>query len=198
MIPYIDSRPDGYDGLESIDSSPGYFAKDIMASGIAVYNIGGWFDGFTRGTVQLFATMRSKNPSRLLIGPKFHLPGVPDDYAALFKYKGNLKEQTAIERLRFFDRYLKGIRNGIENDPPVNIYVMNSGWRAENEWPLKRQKVTKFFLNGKRRIVNQKGHGRCRQLQRRFHAQLQLRRYRYQPLYHDVYPGGGDGKDRPG
>jgi len=147
MIPYIDSIPDGY-GVDSIDSSPGYFAKDIMASGIAVYHIGGWFDGFIRGTVGLFATMREKNPSRLLVGPKFHLPGVPDAYADLFSYRGDLKEQTAVERLRFFDRYLKGIDNGIDREPPMYIYVMNSGWRAEKEWPPARRVVTSFHFDG--------------------------------------------------
>ncbi len=157
MIPFIDSvvpAPNG--NVTSIDSSPGYFAKKIMESGVAVYNIGGWFDGFIKGTVKLFATMKSKNPSRLLIGPKFHLPGVPDAYGRFFSYEGDLKEQTAIERLRFFDRYLKGIQNGIDNEPPVYIYIMNSGWRAEKEWPLKRQVVTTFYLGHGKTISTEK------------------------------------------
>jgi uncharacterized protein len=158
LIPFIDSRVPSANGeIDPIDSSPGYFAKDIMASGIPVYNIGGWFDGFVKGTVQIFATMRPKNPSRLLIGPKFHLPGVPPAYADLFGYSGNLKEQTAIERLRFFDRYLKGIKNGIDSEPPVCIYVMNSGWREEREWPLKRQVITPFYLAGGKALSTGKG-----------------------------------------
>ena len=43
------------------------------------------------------------------------------------------------ERLRFFDRYLKGIDNGIDREPPVLIYnMMGDGWRQEQEWPLAR------------------------------------------------------------
>ena len=157
VIPFIDSKvPTLYGNVTPIDCSPGYFAKKIMESGIAVYNLGGWFDGFIKGTVKLFATMESKNPSRLLIGPKFHLPGVPEAYADLFSYEGNLKEQTAIERLRFFDRYLKGIQNGIDKEPPVYIYVMNWGWRAEKEWPLKRQVITAYYLGDGKTLSKEK------------------------------------------
>jgi len=54
------------------------------------------------------------------------------------------------ERLRFFDRYLKGIKNGIDTEPPVFNYVMNGKeWRFENEWPLKRQVLAKYYFEGK-------------------------------------------------
>jgi hypothetical protein len=53
------------------------------------------------------------------------------------------------ERLRFFDRYLKGIKNGIDTEPPVFIYVMNGKkWRLEKEWPLKQQVVAKYYFEG--------------------------------------------------
>jgi len=147
-IPYINtSAPAPYNTFTTIKGNPGYFAKDIMESGIAVYNLGGWFDGFVKGTVRLYATMESKNPSKLLMAPKFHLPGVTDSYTDYFDYKGDFKKQLAMERVRFFDRYLKGIDNGIDREPPVFIYVMNKGWRSENEWPLKRQKMTPFFFD---------------------------------------------------
>ena len=51
------------------------------------------------------------------------------------------------EKIRFFDRYLKGIKNGIEKEPPIYIYVMNAGkWRFENEWPLARQMTTNYYF----------------------------------------------------
>ena len=73
-----------------------------------------------------------------------------------FHNEGNLKEQTAIERVRFFDRYLKGIQNGIDKEPPVYIYVMNWGWRAEKEWPLKRQVVTDYYLGDGKTLSKEK------------------------------------------
>lgn len=53
-----------------------------------------------------------------------------------------------IEALRWFDRWLKGIDNGIDTEPPVLIYVINGdGWRQEKEWPLARQQMVTLFLD---------------------------------------------------
>jgi hypothetical protein len=64
-----------------------------------------------------------------------------------------LMTKGADELLRFYDHYLKGIDNGIEKEPPVFIYVMNGGgWRAEDEWPLARQKITDFFFEAQNKL----------------------------------------------
>ncbi|HOO70539.1 MAG TPA: CocE/NonD family hydrolase [Spirochaetota bacterium] len=147
-MPWIDSpAPSPYEEMSYTDGSPGSFAQEIMDSGIAIYNIGGWFDGFTRCTVKMFATLRSVNPSKLIMAPRFHMPYITSAYANYFAYEGSYTEQMNIERLRFFDRYLMGIDNGIDSEPPVYVYTMNDGWRTENEWPLERQEITSFFFN---------------------------------------------------
>lgn len=53
---------------------------------------------------------------------------------------------------RFYDRYLKGIRNGWEYTPRVRLSVYDPGGvdavnRPENEWPLARTQYKKFFLD---------------------------------------------------
>jgi putative CocE/NonD family hydrolase len=54
-----------------------------------------------------------------------------------------------MERLRFFDRFLKGVENGIDREPPIYIYVMNGeGWRFEGEWPLGRQQTINYYFAG--------------------------------------------------
>ena len=60
-------------------------------------------------------------------------------------------EQGRAEQLRFFDHWLKGESNGVMDEPPVKLLVRkgghgNSVWRDEREWPLKRTRWTKFFL----------------------------------------------------
>lgn len=58
---------------------------------------------------------------------------------------------------RFYDRYLKGIRNGWEETPRVRIDVMDYGdvdfelRRPEKEFPLARTRYTKLFLDAKSR-----------------------------------------------
>jgi predicted acyl esterase len=52
---------------------------------------------------------------------------------------------------RFFDHYLKGVANGWERQPRVQLNVRHPGerfvLRHENEWPLARTQWTKFFLD---------------------------------------------------
>lgn len=53
---------------------------------------------------------------------------------------------------RFFDRYLKGIRNGWEFTPRVRLSVLDPGGtdqinRREGEWPLERTQFEKLFLD---------------------------------------------------
>lgn len=150
----------GYAGIDSViefdgrevgfyETSPGYFLKPIMDTDIAVYNIGGWFDGFVRGTTKLHATMQNRHPSRLFIAPRFH-GGLTPAYQAYFEYDGDYWDQLTFESLRFVDYHLKGIDNGVSRETPVKIYVMHHGWREENEWPLARQVLTPFYFGGSR------------------------------------------------
>ncbi len=51
-------------------------------------------------------------------------------------------------RLRWFDRWLKGVKNGFDEEPPINIYVMGADrWRSECEWPLQRAVNTNYYLH---------------------------------------------------
>jgi uncharacterized protein len=52
---------------------------------------------------------------------------------------------------RFFDYFLKGIKNGWEKQPPVQLNIRYPGekfkLRMEQEWPLARTRWTKFYLD---------------------------------------------------
>jgi len=133
---------------ESIDGlGPTGHVRGIMASGIPIYNIGGWFDGFTRGTFELYCTLKETNPSKVVIAPGYHgLDGPYWEHCGEDPQKGI--EMLLVEHLRFFDRYLKGVENGIDTEPPISIYVMNGGgWRVENEWPLERREPTRYYFD---------------------------------------------------
>lgn len=55
---------------------------------------------------------------------------------------------AAIEKA-WFDYWLKGIDNGIMDDPAVSLYVMGANrWRTESEWPLARAVDTDYYLSG--------------------------------------------------
>lgn len=63
-----------------------------------------------------------------------------------------------VEDLRkFFDHYLKGENNGWEKTPKVRLSVLDPGHsdivdRVEKDFPLKRAKYTKLYLNGNKNL----------------------------------------------
>ena len=152
LAEYIDSEITLGDGeyaitMTAYDASPVSGIADIMDSGIAVYNHGSWMDTFINGTTQLFCTMQSANPSKMIIDVGYH-----ETYSPFWEYFGEDEEDSinayGIELVRYFDYYLKGIDNGIADESPIYLYNMNGdGWRFEDEWPLERQVETDFYLD---------------------------------------------------
>ena len=60
-------------------------------------------------------------------------------------------EEGRRDQLRFFDHWLKGIDNGVMDEPPVKLAIRKGRdeieWRHEHEWPLKRTQWTKFYFD---------------------------------------------------
>ncbi len=61
------------------------------------------------------------------------------------------EEEGKMDMLRWYDYWLKGIKNGVMDEPPVKLCIRTSNrectWRYENEWPIQRTQYTKFYLN---------------------------------------------------
>ncbi len=50
-------------------------------------------------------------------------------------------------QIRWFDHWLKGIDNGVEQDKPVRIFVMGEDrWREEDDWPLPDTRYLPYYL----------------------------------------------------
>ncbi|RLD82120.1 MAG: hypothetical protein DRJ07_08525 [Bacteroidetes bacterium] len=130
-------------------TNPGFMIPKVVEANIAVLNIGGWFDGFGKGTPQLHASMAHMGGnSRLFMLPRFHQPTnkIIEPYREYFNYKGDLHHQQFVHTLRFFDFYLKGVKNGWDEEPPVYVYVMNKGWQHHDNWPPKTVKNQELYL----------------------------------------------------
>lgn len=144
-----------------------YFDRHADVPG--VYS-GGWYDPFAIATTGYYAAMAKQNqtPQRLLMGPWNHysMRGRGATYAADVDFGPAARWGDAVyneARLRWFDRWLKDLPNGVENDPPVQIFVMGGGsgrktaegrldhggrWRTEAAWPLARACPTSYYLHG--------------------------------------------------
>ena len=143
------------------DLDPGAKPERIAQAGTAVYNRGGWFDYHARDTTQWFGTLHGHTPARLLMAPTGHSalppasasgPGHGNAYLRHFRDDATTNALVLNEKLRFFDRYLRGEHNGFDAEPPVLIYVMGRGWRREAEWPLKRARSLRLSLGAQGKL----------------------------------------------
>ena len=126
-----------------------------------VLQISGWYDD-SRGPID-YTNALTKVPGhpfiRLVMGPGAH-KGV--DYVA-----GEFGPQSRVDtrrlQLRWFDHYLLGKDNGVDREPPVDMFVFGDNtWRKEAAWPLARAVPTKWYLTSIRRQREyERGRRRC-------------------------------------
>ena len=129
---------------------------------VPVLHITGWYDSWTRQVAMNYEALArvKKAPQRLTIGPWVH-GAQGSNIAGEVEFTPDAAIDLAAYRLRWYDRWLRGDRNGVDEDPPVLIYVMGTGddrrsaagrlkhggfWRAERSWPLQRARPTAFYL----------------------------------------------------
>ena len=146
----------------------GYAADEYydQHADVPLYLLSGWYDSYARAATDNYIALsrQKRGPVRLIMGPWVH--GVatmaqswsgdvdfgPD--APMDDYNGF--------RLRWFDRWLKDLRSGVDADAAVRIFVMGGGsgrrnaegrldhggaWRDEQTWPLARTRFTPLYLH---------------------------------------------------
>jgi uncharacterized protein len=141
---YAEASPDAFRDARNeisnsrpyIDSSPMFYAELIRTSGVKVYVMGGWYDIFLKDSLGGYKLFGHK----LILGPWNHSQ-------TCFGGEGIL----AVEYLRWLDYTLKGIDNGIMQEPRVYYYTINAPagkeWRFTNDWPLPDQKLINYYFN---------------------------------------------------
>lgn len=145
-INYIDDKVDYYGDVKMLsESSVDLMIKNLQETQIPVLILGGFFDGFSKGSVQSFASLKDTNPVYLFMDPRFHL-GLTYEYWKWMEVKHNTSHQRISTQLQFFDRYLKGKENGLETSPPVKIYTAFDGWKFYDSWPPKEASPVKYNL----------------------------------------------------
>ncbi len=185
----IDRRADPvYLDLASV--SPGYNSLAIPA-----FHAGGWYDIFLAGTLKNYVelTKRGRAPQKLIIGPWSHTSQDEIIGSADFGFASstafiNLQIDFQSLQVRWFDRFLKGLQNGIDTEPPVQIFVMGlNRWRSENEWPLARAVPTRWYLHSNGHANTTAGDGL---LSRESPAYEQADHYTYDPMNPVLTIGG--------
>jgi hypothetical protein len=94
-----------------------------------VYLVGGWYDSWGAQTANLNYVELSKakkGPIRLIMGPWTH-GGQQQSFAGEAEFGPDAALDFLAFHLRWFDRWLKGIDNGVDREAPVRIFVMGGG-----------------------------------------------------------------------
>lgn len=137
---------------------------------------GSWYDSYTRATLENFVglSQRKRGPVHLLMGGWTHGSTTVDttfagdvEFGTGMPVAGNLARNFTHLHLHWFDRWLKGIDNGVDREDPVRIFVMGDGdghrtpegriyrggfWRSEKTFPLARAVDTPFYFHAGGRL----------------------------------------------
>jgi len=150
---------------------PGIYAEgfhDVWPDAPMVH-MSSWFDPYPRTAVDNYVGLSGKkeSPVRLILGPWTHgdrsLTWAGD---VDFGTRATLDGQIALDfwelRIRWFDRWLRGIDNGVDSEPAVLYFMMGGGsgrrnaegrmehggyWRSATDWPIPERVETEFYLH---------------------------------------------------
>lgn len=139
-------------------------------SDVPQLHIGSWYDPYTKTTIKNFTGLRDikTGPIHMILGPWTH--GAHDisfagdvDFGPQSIVAGNLADDYNDLRLRWFDLWLKGIKNSTVADPLIRVFIMGGGdghrtehnrlyhggeWRNLDAWPPTEGNPLKFYFHG--------------------------------------------------
>jgi uncharacterized protein len=136
-FPYRDSL--AMDGQNYWSSQTLYpLLERINSSGTPVYLINGWYDIYARDNFLIYNNLTV--PKHLLVRPTDHA-GIEESASDI---------DYGAEAHRWFDYWLKGIDNGIMDEPPIHYYLQGAGktqtWQSTDVWPLNNQAMTRYYF----------------------------------------------------
>ena len=125
---------------------------------VPVLQISGWYDD-SRGPIDYTDALNRVEGHpfiRLVMSPGAH-KGV--DYVT-----GDFGPQARVDtrrlQLRWFDHYLLGRPNGVDREPPVDMFVIGDDvWRREAAWPLARARPIRWYVASGGRANTSTGDG---------------------------------------
>ena len=105
---------------------------------VPMFSVGNWtgFGLHLRGNTEAYMRAASKHKKlRIHTGSHVH---------------PFYREEARADQIRFFDYWLKGVDNGVMDEPPVKLAIRKGHdeieWRHEHEWPLARTAMDQILF----------------------------------------------------
>ena len=131
---------------------PWKFAEIHREIEVPNFDFSGWYDhcGGTMAHLGLMQrngrTPRARESTKLIIGPWNH-PGIGSRSVGDVDFGLQAEVDTHGLIIRWFDYWLKGLPNGIDQEPAVRYFVMGSGrWQSASTWPPEGTVDATFYL----------------------------------------------------
>ena len=129
---------------------------------VPCFAVGSWYDYMNVGSIRSFigrqqsGGKKSRGQQQLRIGPWLHGRYNKGNKVGQLTYPKNAVFDMMPHIVRWFDHHLKGVANGVMNDPTVRYYVMGAVgekdapgnvWRTAKNWPVKSTLTPYYFHN---------------------------------------------------
>jgi len=132
---------------------------------IPAFHIAAWYDIFLGGTLNNYVGIKARGGSeearrgqRLMVITGGHAGEGPRIGEVDFGRESVVDQDDLA--LRWYDYLLKGLKNGLESQKPVKLFVLGKNvWREEEDWPLTRAKNTRFYLHSQGKANSLSGDG---------------------------------------
>jgi len=103
---------------------------------------GGWYDLFTNSEWRMFDKIPlADGKKQLIMGPTYHVTG-----GSRFGDPGYPPRLDVLQRA-WFDKWLKGIDNGIESYGPATLYQQGNGWTTAEDFPRPGMNHQRLYLS---------------------------------------------------
>lgn len=129
-----------------------------------------WYDPYPRAVTDNYLALSrmKRGPVRLIMGPWTHgnrstRYSGDVDFGVEATLDGQLAADFLELRVRWFDQWLRGVENGVGDEPAIRYFLMGSGsgrkveagrmdhgghWRTATDWPVPGTEFTPYYLHG--------------------------------------------------
>lgn len=147
--PYRDSVSEKVSSQIYKEWNPCAYLEGLNKSNVAVYTVAGWYDMWPKDALLWFQNI--KRPQKLIITPWSHSMGSEGWKKAITPLIGyDFEFSMTSEGLRWYDYWLKGIDNGIMDEPPIYYFTIgkeeNEAWSFAQTWPLPETENKEFYF----------------------------------------------------